>query len=394
MSKIFALVNKYKHYEWGSKSVIPEFIGFENKTSMPYAEMWMGTHKGAPSRVSINASGDLADLSEVSGDLPFLFKLLAIEHPLSVQAHPNLKQAREGFKKEQSSGLSINAPTRNYKDTNHKPEIICSITPVYLMAGFRELDNILKSFEELSSISASLKEIFAPVIESLKKGSLSDFYRDLFSFSRIDQEYLCAFINDRNETGSTRAITNEQWNLMKQFAGLYHGDSSVLAPLYLNCVKLMPSQALYIPAGVLHAYISGFGAELMTSSDNVLRGGLTPKHVNINELMNILHFFPYYPNIISPPDFSVHDKSSGQWFNFDTPCGEFLLAFMRGFKESVFQGLTPAICVVTEGELMVNGMCFKKGQSFFIPKDLSGGREPYIFEGDFSLYAACSAKAA
>jgi len=396
MNKIYALTNKFKHYEWGSQHLIPDFLGIENKSGRPFAEMWMGTHKSAPSQVSYDGSGNLVDLADISGDLPFLFKLLAIENPLSIQAHPNLKQAEEGFKREQDSGLSINAPTRNYKDTNHKPEIICSITPLSLMAGFREPENILKSFEELSSVSASVKEIIDPVIHSLKHGSISAFFRTLFNFSRIEQEYLCTFINDRNETNASGAITEEQWKLMKHFVRLYRGDSSVLAPLYLNCIKLMPGQALYIPAGVLHAYISGFGAELMTSSDNVLRGGLTPKHVNIDELMNILHFIPYYPDIISPPDLPFSEKSKGEWFCFHTPCKEFLLAFMRtnpsnNGKEFIFQGQRPAICIITEGELKAGGMTFKKGQSFFIPKNISGEKEPFIFEGSFSLYAACAA---
>jgi len=393
-SKIYKMTNKFKHYEWGSQNLIPEFLNMENKSRRPYAEMWMGTHKGAPSQVSFDNSGNLVDLKEISGDLPFLFKLLAIENPLSIQAHPNIKQAEEGFKKEQDSGLSINAPTRNYKDTNHKPEIICSITPLSLMAGFKEPENILRSFEEFSSISAPIKDIIDPVIQSLKHSSLSAFFRTLFNFTRIEQEYLCTFINDVKEIKTEGAITDEQWKLMKRFVRLYSGDSSVLAPLYLNCIKLMPGQALFIPAGVLHAYISGFGVELMTSSDNVLRGGLTPKHVNIDELMNILHFIPYFPNIISPPELSFHNRSKGEWFCFNTPCKEFLLVFMKGDaseKNNIFQGQRPAICIVTEGELKTGGMIFKKGESFFIPKNISSEEEPYIFEGSFSLYAACAA---
>jgi len=360
--------------------MIPRFLNIENKQLQPFAEMWMGTHKGAPSQVYDNNSGNCA-LLDICGELPFLFKLIAIDKPLSIQAHPGKKQAEEGFAREEESGLSIDSPVRNYKDSNHKPEIICAITPIELMAGFCEPEKILKSFIELSSISAALKDLVDPLTDALKKDSLPVFFRALFNFSEFEKEYLCSCINDK-ETGNKNVISDEQWKLMKKFTSLYPGDSAVLSPLYLNYMTIQPGQAVFIPAGILHAYISGFGVELMTSSDNVLRGGLTPKHVDVGELMNILNFKPFSARIISP-------SSLKNWFYYDTPCEEYALAYMRADGEAFFSGNCPAICIITEGEMMTEGMSFKKGDSFF----LAQRSEPCVFKGNFSLYAACSAGA-
>jgi len=384
-NKVYRLKNQIKHYKWGSSHILPEFLGVDNDSGMPFAEMWMGTHRNAPSQVQID--GSFTGLKEAAGEIPFLFKLLAIEKPLSIQAHPDKKQAEEGFNKENGSGVSLDAPIRNYKDTNHKPEIICAVSAVELMAGFREPENIIESLKEFSSLSAPVKEIAAPLIDSLKTGALFDFYRTLINFSRMEQEYVRALIRDKTDGQGTAAITESQWKMMKEFVNLYPGDSSVLAPLYLNCITLTPGQAVFIPAGVLHAYISGFAVELMISSDNVLRGGLTLKHIDIEELMKILEFTPYYPKIISIP---YDDPGLRRWFCFDTPCGEFLLAFMKESGEIAFPGRKPAVCVVMEGDLRVDGMSFKKGESFFIPDGGSGADEPVLFKGDFSLYAACS----
>jgi len=384
MSSVRKLENRIKHYEWGSKSVIPGFLGIENSQDLPYAEMWMGTHKSAPSQV-ING-GAAIDLAEVCGtELPFLFKLIAIEKPLSIQAHPDKKQAEEGFRREEESGLSVNSPVRNYRDTNDKPEIICAVTPIQLMAGFREPRIICNCLKELSSISAPLRGIISHLTDTLTAGSLHDFFRALNNLSRIDLEYLCSFIVNKDETGAgscaldTELISSEQWKLMKKLAVSFPGDPSILSPLYLNLIVLNPSQAVFIPAGVLHSYISGFGVELMTNSDNVLRGGLTSKHADTGELINILVFAPFTPDIIDIPP-------SSQWFLFQTPCADFRLAFMKSKGEKIFTGERPAICVITEGNLETSGMTFRKGESFFIDK----GDEPLLFNGDYSLFAACS----
>jgi len=378
--EIKKLNNQFKHYEWGSNELIPQFLDIENKRGVPYAEMWMGTHVGAPSQVELD--GNQSDLSQISGQLPFLFKLIAVQKPLSIQAHPNKKQAEEGFSREEKKGLSLKNPVRNYRDNNHKPEIICAISPFTLMAGFREPDVISSSLEAFLSTTPQMKEIFSPILCALKNNSLCDFFRLLSSLSSIEREYLCSFILEKEPNENSGAISSAQWKLMKSLAAQHKRDPAVISPLYLNLVTLQPSQAVYIPPGILHTYISGFGVELMTNSDNVLRGGLTPKHVDIGELMNILFFVPFIPQLIT-------HSADAPWFCYHTLCDEFSLAKMRG-GEMVFPEKEPAICLVTEGELEVCGQTFKKGESFYVPKtdDTS-----VSFKGNFSLFAACTGEA-
>jgi len=380
-NKLYKLQNQIKHYEWGSKKLIPEFLNIENTKELPYAEMWMGTHNLSLSQTE--ADGRTVDLTEISGELPFLFKLLAVEQPLSIQAHPNKEQAEEGFNREESRGLSIKNPTRNYKDRNHKPEITCAITPFTLMAGFREPYRISVSLEELILIAPQLKEIILPLMRALDADSLSSFFRVLYGYSRIQREYLCTFIREKNDQTEAEqgSISSEQWKLMKNFASKYPGDPAIISPLFLNLLTLNPGQAVFIPSGVLHAYLNGFGVELMAASDNVLRGGLTPKHVDSGELMNILHFVPFIPQIITPPH-------SAFWFSYDTPSKDFLLSVMRGSGgEAVFPHKEHAICIVTEGELSVENEVFKKGESFYSPSTDSAR----FFSGNYSLFAASCA---
>lgn len=383
MTEIFKLQNKIKNYEWGSRDILPEFLGIENPGGLPCAEMWMGTHAAAPSQITLD--GRLLNLTEVSGELPFLFKLLAVEKSLSIQAHPNKTKAAEGFDREEKAGLSLKSHSRNYKDRNHKPEIICAVSPFTLMAGFREPDMIRDSLEEFFSIAPPLKEIFSPLFYALKSGSLLDFFRVLFNFSRTEKEYINSFILEKEDGESGGAISPLQWKLMKNFAAQYPGDPAIISPLFLNMLTLQPGQAAFIPVGTLHAYLSGFGVELMTASDNVLRCGLTPKNVNIDELMNILYFVPFVPQSITP-------HLSAKWFCYHTPCGEISLSLMRGFgDEEVFAEKGSAICIVTEGEVHIKNDVFKKGESFFV----SGSRNGTIsFSGNYSLFAASGAASA
>ena len=378
---ILKLKNQIKHYIWGSPDMIPRFLGLENKEGLPWAEMWMGSHDSAPSLVQSEAGG-YVDLVEFCGEpLPFLFKLLAACKPLSIQAHPNLAQAVEGFNQENAAGLPVDSPRRNFKDSNHKPEILCAISPFTVMAGFREPEQIVNHLEAFLSLAPKLNETFSPLLRALDSPSSADallnFFRVLFNIPKRDRENVCAFL-DENET--CEVFTQELWKNMRGFASLYPGDAAVISPLYLNFFTLQPGQAIFIPAGVLHAYISGFGAELMSNSDNVLRGGLTPKHVDIPELMEILKFKPFMPEIISPV--------SSSYFRYPTPSREFTLSFIhRDGEEYNFCEKRPAICIVTKGELHAGNSVFKKGESFFIPK---AGKDssPPVFSGNYSIFAA------
>jgi len=383
MSSILKLKNQIKHYEWGSPERIPRFLGYENKERLPWAEMWMGTHYSAPSLVQ-SESGKYVDLIDVNGEpLPFLFKLLAANKPLSIQVHPNLAQAVEGFNHENAAGLPMDSPLRNFRDANHKPEILCAISPFTVMVGFKDPAQIINHLEMFLSIAPRLKETFLPLLSALNSASPSDsllnFFRVLFNIPKRDRENICAYLYE-NETCDV--FTEEVWEHMRNFADLYPADAAVISPLYLNLFTLQTGQAIFIPAGILHAYISGFGAELMSSSDNVLRGGLTPKHIDIPELMEILKFRPFMPEIITPV--------SSSYFRYPTPSREFMLTFIhRDGEEYKFIEKKPAICIVTSGELHAGNSVFKKGESFFVPK---AGNSPPVLNGKFSIFAASSVK--
>jgi len=317
MKKIYKLQNQIKHYDWGSTKLIPEFLGLKHvDPNKPYAEMWMGTNPQAPSQVEEGIS-----LEEFAGEIPFLFKLIAVEKPISIQVHPDKKQAQAGFKRENEEGIDINSPLRNYKDQNEKNELLYAITPFTLIAGFMEPNKIYAS---------------------LGGDSLQ-----------------------------------EQWDLVRKLEALYPQDAGAYSPLYLNMIKLQPGQGLYLPAGTPHAYISGFGAELMTNSDNVIRGGLTNKHVDGDELKKISKPVPFIPNIINPSNEPITC--------YPLPDENFSLYHIRGGKSLPQCG--KAICLVTEGELKTEDQIFKKGESFYIPS--SEKEDPLLLEGNFSLFAAC-----
>jgi mannose-6-phosphate isomerase len=372
----------------------------------PWAELWMGSHFGAPSRVSLpdgtpSMDGEMSlgefiaadpcrylgkETAERYGTLPFLFKLLAVEKPLSIQAHPNLSQAREGFERENREGLAPDAPKRNYRDSNHKPEIVCALSPFTGLCGFRTPDEIRRLLAVFSAASSPLREAFAPLLRSLEipdpADALREFFRRIINHgetrrSKQNSVFSVSSVVKFLFPGQHRDI---EWELMREFARLYPGDPAIIAPLYLNVFHLEPGEAIFLKAGLLHAYIHGFAVELMADSDNVLRGGLTSKHIDIPELMKVLDFNPEKPQIIKPePGLSC--------FTYPAPCNEFSLTVIRGTGQGrpvVLDRGFSTIGIVTEGEVSVGGTILKQGESAFIPP----GEESLDLRGDFTLYAA------
>jgi mannose-6-phosphate isomerase len=425
---IYKLCNQVKHYEWGSPDFIPRLMGttpdgspsangVPSTDGEPFAELWMGSHSGAPSRVSLpddapstDGKMSLGELIAVDpcrylgeetrkryGDLPFLFKLLAVEKPLSLQAQPNLAQAREGFERENREGLAPNAPNRNYRDPNHKPEMLCALTPFTGMCGFRPPDEIKQLFAVFSAAPPLVREGFAPLIRALEisdpASALREFFNGLFGLSFELRKMLTEFILSSDDAVQNTGVQTSvsplpDWELIRQFARLYPGDPAIIVPLYLNVFRLEPGEAVFLKAGLLHAYIHGFALELMANSDNVLRGGLTSKHIDSPELMKVLDFNPYNPQIIKP-------DSGLSCFTYPAPCEEFSLSMIRGTKHggtAVLDRSYPSISIVTEGEVSVGGTMIKRGESAFIPPVATpgGGEEPLVLQGNFTLYAATS----
>ncbi|MGE0300326.1 mannose-6-phosphate isomerase, class I [Pseudonocardia sp.] len=330
------LENPVRPYAWGSRTVIAELLGVPSPAPHPQAELWCGAHPADPSRL---VRGGRSLLEEVSADpeaalgedgaarwhgrLPFLLKVLAADEPLSLQAHPSARQAADGFARENAAGIPVDAPERNYRDPSHKPELICALTPFQALVGFREPTATVELLRALDV------DVLAPHVELLAGQPDDGGLRALFTtWITLPQSMLDVLVTAVQEGAvHLAADSGSPWQgvarSLLELSERYPGDAGVLAALLLNRVELAPGEALYLPAGVLHAYLAGAGIEIMANSDNVLRGGLTPKHVDVPELARVLDFAaPAPPVLTGHPD--------GPWSCYDTPAHEFRLRRYHG----------------------------------------------------------------
>jgi mannose-6-phosphate isomerase len=267
-----------KNYDWGSKELVPNFFGLA-ESSEPIAEIWYGTH---PLGESQNLE-DNKPLSESLGkQLSFLVKILSAERALSIQVHPNSEQAKAGFKLEQDQALPISDPKRNYKDASHKPEALIALTSFRALCGFRPRADLVTVFTEFGKSEPE----FASLSEGLIAGEpLAEIFESLIANTELAKRFNKTV--DRSQSNSV-AIAARQ--LVETLLSQYPDDTGALVALMLNEVVLEPGEAIYLPAGNMHAYLSGLGIEAMASSDNVLRGGLTSKHVDVVEVLRIADF--------------------------------------------------------------------------------------------------------
>ncbi|MHA6617338.1 mannose-6-phosphate isomerase, class I [Pseudonocardia sp. DLS-67] len=332
------LDNPVRAYAWGSRTVIPDLLGQEVPSPHPQAELWLGAHPADPSRLVHPDGGRTSLLDALGADpkqllgperterwdstLPYLLKVLAADEPLSLQAHPSIEQAREGFAREDAAGIARDASDRNYKDANHKPELICALTELHALAGFRDPAATVRLLRALG-----VPELTGHA-ELLAAQPDADGLRALFTtWITLPQAVLDTLVPALQDgcvglAGGDGEFSTEARTVL-ELSERYPGDAGVLAALLLNRVTIDPGDALYLPAGNLHAYLSGAGIEIMANSDNVLRGGLTPKHVDVPELLRVLDFR-------STPAPIVVGKPDGDWVRYDTPAEEFLLRRFDG----------------------------------------------------------------
>jgi mannose-6-phosphate isomerase len=308
-----------------------EFLGVTNAGGNPQAELWIGAHPLLPSGavtdqgtigldVLIRRAPDEVLGIDVAGrhggQLPFLLKVLAIAAPLSIQCHPNIERARAGFAREEAAGIPRDAPERNYRDANHKPELIMALTPLVVLKGFRPAE------ETIAALEIVQHPALGGPIETLRRdgeAGLGAFLAALVSLSEPERKELTTLFAAE---ALDRAASDPAWDWVGRLARRYPHDVGLLSPLYLNLVTLAPGQGLYLPAGELHAYLDGMGVEIMANSDNVLRGGLTPKHVDIAELLRLLTFTAGRPAALSPA------MAADGALVFPTPAAEFELALV------------------------------------------------------------------
>lgn len=303
------LSNTVRDYAWGSTTAIAELLG-RDPSGRPEAELWIGAHPDAPSRpvddpdgsslaelIDADPAGALgaASIEAFGPRLPFLLKVLAAESPLSLQVHPRLDQAKAGFAAEEAAGVSRTAPHRNYKDDNHKPEMVFALTPFDALTGFRAPAESAALFERLTGLLAGSEaaEVTEQVAELLRTPdeaeALSAAFARLINGGPDVRSCVDAAAAAIAAAGGA-ARDDAALATVADLAAAYPSDPGVLLSLMLNRVSLAPGEALYLPAGNVHAYLRGLGIEVMAASDNVLRGGLTPKHVDIPELLRTVVF--------------------------------------------------------------------------------------------------------
>jgi len=310
MEKIGLLKNSIQEYAWGSPRSIADLLRQRNPENKPQAELWMGAHPKAPSLVQYNGQWvSLLDLiykspqkilgketaKNFDNKLPYLFKVLAAAKPLSIQAHPNLHQARIGFQRENDQKIPLDASHRNYRDDNHKPECLCALTQFWALSRFRPISVLLSYLEKVCAhgLNAEIKDLKRqPTSDGLKR-----FYTALMSMGADRQSQVVA---EALKQAQRFASDDPVFQWMLKLADDYPNDMGVFSPILLNLICLEPGQAIFLNAGELHAYLKGLGIELMANSDNVLRGGLTPKHVDVPELLRVLKFEGQNVTLLKP----------------------------------------------------------------------------------------------
>jgi mannose-6-phosphate isomerase len=373
------LENPVRHYAWGSARDIPEFLGVP-PDGTPQAELWMGAHPGAPSLVlrdgtrrplpELIAADPEAELgpavaTRFGGRLPFLLKVLAAGEPLSLQVHPDKARAVARFADPRYAA--------DYTDDNHKPELICALRDGFeALCGFRPVPATAALLDELAvpglaawrpalarqppadALRALVTQILAAAPAA---GQLADTIAGVASAGRRVSGGGGAW------AGAGRAYA--------RLAAAYPGDPGVLVALLLNHAVLAEGAALFVAAGVPHCYLGGFGAEVMASSDNVLRAGLTSKRVNVPELLEVLDFTPAPPRVL-------HAEPDGVQDTYPVPVPDFRLGRLRlGAAPVVLPGGTAQILLATAGTVRLDapggtGLELRRGQSAWIAARCAG----------------------
>lgn len=315
----------FQHYTWGTTDAIPELLG-EPADGRPLAEYWLGAHPLSPATVDGEPLDRLvADHPEVIGDagravfgdrLPYLVKLLSARHALSLQAHPSREQAEEGFARENAAGLAPDAPERTYRDDWPKPELLIAVSEFHGLAGFRDPRRTAALFGGLG-VADELASVIGPLTERKGSAALAEVFLDVLSLAgeraRLSEVVCAAAMQKKDMPGELGEFARTVLELDEVFPT----DPSIIAALLLNRVTLRPGEALYVPAGQMHAYLSGTGVEVMANSDNVIRGGLTSKHMDVGELVKVVDFEPSAPRAIKPVTIRPGLKK------YPTPCNEF-----------------------------------------------------------------------
>ncbi|ELY2497296.1 mannose-6-phosphate isomerase [Cronobacter muytjensii] len=366
------LINSVQNYAWGSKTALTELYGVENPDGLPMAELWMGAHPKSSSQVqdaqgNIRALRDVIDADKTAllgeqvaarfGELPFLFKVLCADQPLSIQVHPNKQASEEGFARENAAGIPLDAAERNYKDPNHKPELVFALTPFLAMNAFREFSEIVSLLQPVAGAHTAIAHFLAaPDADRLR-----ELFAGLLNMQGEEKSRALAVLK-----ATVESQQGEPWDTIRFIAQFYPDDSGLFSPLLLNVVKLNPGEAMFLFAETPHAYLQGVALEVMANSDNVLRAGLTPKYIDIPELVaNVKFVAKPAAQLLTQPE------QHGATLNFPIPVEDFAFSLHDlGTQPERLAQASAAILFCVEGEAVLSRddqrLTLKPGESAFV----------------------------
>jgi mannose-6-phosphate isomerase len=387
---LVAITNTPRPYAWGSTTAISTLLGTA-PSGQPEAELWLGAHSGSPSVIlDPSQTGGQADLAAwiaadpattlgrfaSTGHLPFLLKVLAAASPLSLQAHPTPEQAAAGFAAENAAGIPLDAPNRNYKDSSPKPELIYALSPTFdALCGFRSVQEVRKIVIALLDADSRREDPQPQPLEDLFESlETDDAPRTTFEWLLSNGAGVPTLVTLVTELATSASGYDLEFSTVRSLAEAYPGDPGIVISLLLNRVRLNAGEALYLPAGNIHAYLDGLGVELMAASDNVLRGGLTPKYVDVAELLSVLDF-----RTVPVPYLHAVAAANLEVFTVDVP--DFVLVRVSGDASYSVDG--PAIALCTSGSFTINGVTVSRGSSVFITPD--EGTLSFIGSGELFL---------
>jgi len=397
MLGVSKLKNPIRAYPWGSHTDIPELLGEESPSPEPVAELWIGAYELDSSEVCANSHGGLLaevirrdpagilgrhQLEDHGSALPFLLKVLAVERPLSLQVHPDLHQAADGYAREDRLGIEPAGRERCYRDRNHKPEILYALKPFVMLRGFREIPEMVGLIDRLE-----LADVLPPMDRLRQTGDAEGLAEFFSAYLSLEGEAAQRLVERGVEAAARHVGESPAFAWIPELASFHPGDVGVLAPLFLHLLELQPGQAVYTPPGVLHAYLRGVGIELMASSDNVVRAALTSKHRDIPELLHITRFESSLPIRVEPLRQSLTEQL------FETPAEEFVLARIQvregvEHREGEGRGVEIFLCLEGAGTFREDGtgrsLDFKRGESILVPASVEG----YSLEGQATLFRA------
>ncbi|UAY54119.1 mannose-6-phosphate isomerase, class I [Arachidicoccus terrestris] len=359
--KIFLLNGVVRNYSWGGEVFIPRLLHLENKNHEPFAEYWMGAHPSAPSTITIGAlKHRLNELIAADpekyightvlgkfGELPYLFKVLDVKEMLSIQVHPSKSEAEKGFDKEEASGKPITDATRNYKDRNHKPEVMVAISDFYLLHGFKKEDLLRKTLKETPTLT--------PLLTVFEKSGYKGLYQYVMELPQEEVDHFltplvkAALAAEAGKNEPAYWVSKLYPNGISETGPLVNIDRGIFSIYFFNIVFVKPGQAVFQGAGVPHAYLEGQNVELMANSDNVLRGGLTPKHIDVPELLKHTIFEGIEPNIMEGDQITP-----GTW-NYPCPVGDFGIQKIDLHAEGETEGKSTSgeIILVMDGDIRI-----------------------------------------